>query len=215
MHQSSTETISQDFDSDDSVLSFASLSSIAPREEEIDPSPPWKRRRIALQEHIEDTIDRLHGHLLGIQQEATKHRQRRMAVYQHQEGPKWAYQGFEKLAFHRAKSQFPEATDTFRQRLAESFARRRVRLQCLEDRQKFSASDTAKAVHNKEVGPTGGLDGDFLLRAEIPPHPRTINTKFQCPYCRQEFRGHEGEEERWRFVCFVFLKWQLEIKCGC
>lgn len=62
-----------------------------------------EKRHTALRTHIEDTIDRLHGHALQIDRAGAKHRRERIEVYRQKEGPKWAYEAYKELANRAAK----------------------------------------------------------------------------------------------------------------
>ncbi|KAF8867424.1 hypothetical protein BDZ45DRAFT_734690 [Acephala macrosclerotiorum] len=121
-----------DAESDASSLSFKSLSSSEGSKGQSaagDAASPWRKRNLALQRHIGDTIDRLHGHARRIERAGAKHRRERVEVYREKEGPKWVYEGFKKLAIWKANEEFKLASDTIKQRIAESFARRRIRFE--------------------------------------------------------------------------------------
>ncbi|KAM0520622.1 hypothetical protein ACHAPE_003019 [Trichoderma viride] len=86
------DTSDDDAQSDSSSLSFVSLSSSEKSEAEADgaiddvPSASEKRHA-ALRTHIEDTIDRLHGHALQIDHAGAKHRREQIELYRQKEGP--------------------------------------------------------------------------------------------------------------------------------
>lgn len=110
-----------------------------------------EKRDAALRTHIEDTIDRLHGHALQIDRAGAKHRRERIEVYRQKEGPKWAYEAYKELANRAAKSYFPSASETFRQRMGHSFARRRIRFEYLAEHQKKRAAEVA--IHQPQPSP--------------------------------------------------------------
>lgn len=116
----------------------------------------------ALRRHIEDTIDRLHGHALQIDRAGAKHRRERIELYRQKEGPKWAYEAYRELASRAAKSYFPSASEAFRQRIGDSFARRRVRFEYLAEHQKKRA--VGIAIHQPRPSlakiPSGSEDPD-------------------------------------------------------
>ncbi|KAL7919843.1 hypothetical protein ACQKWADRAFT_300213 [Trichoderma austrokoningii] len=154
-----------DAPSDSSSLSFTSLSSSDKSEEEgaINDAPSESEKlHAALRGHIEDTIDRLHGHALQIDRAGAKHRRERIELYRQKDGPKWAYEAYKELAKRAAKSYFPSASEAFRQRLGESFARRRIRFEYLAEHQKKRAINMV--VHKPQPSlakaPTGSIDPD-------------------------------------------------------
>lgn len=89
-----------------------------------------------MRDKIGDTIERLHGYARFIERAGAAHRRKRIELYRQKEGPKAAYEGFKKLALLKASMQFESASDVFRDRLAESFARRRIRFDYLKVHQK-------------------------------------------------------------------------------
>ncbi len=111
----------------------------------------WRKQSVALQGHIDDTIDRLHGHALQIHDAGVQHRRKRVKIYRQKEGPKWAYEGFKELAIRKAKQEFPLASDVFRQRIAESFARRRIRFEYLREHQKKRAVDMIEQEQEQDL----------------------------------------------------------------
>ncbi|KAK4063855.1 hypothetical protein Trihar35433_8563 [Trichoderma harzianum] len=145
-----------DAQSDSSSLSFMSLSSSDESEAEgdiVDPaSLASEKCNTALKRHIEDTIDRLHGYAQLIDYAGGRHRRERIELYLQKEGPKWAYEGYRRLANQVAKSYFPSASEAFRQRIGESFARRRIRFEYLAEHQKKRAV-IAAATHQPQYPP--------------------------------------------------------------
>lgn len=149
-----THASSDDAHSDSSSLSFLSLSSSEKSETDgvtNDAPSASEKRHTALRRHIEDTIDRLHGHALQIDRAGAKHRRERIDFYRQKEGPKWAYEGYKELATRAAKSYFPSASEAFRQRIGESFARRRIRFEYLAEHQKKRAVEVT--VHQSQSSP--------------------------------------------------------------
>ena len=123
-----------------------------------------RKRNLALRTHIGDTIDRLHGHARQIERAGTKHRQERVEVYREKEGSKDVYEGFKKLATWKANEEFKLASDTIRQRIAESFARRRIRFEYLKEHQKKRAVGTGMQEQNSRPEPQ--LKGGGLVRTQ-------------------------------------------------
>ncbi|KAL7908225.1 hypothetical protein GGI35DRAFT_56272 [Trichoderma velutinum] len=166
-----------DAQSDSSSLSFISLSSSDGSEAEGvigDPaSSASEKCNAALKRHIEDTIDRLHGHALQIDRAGNKHRQERIELYRQKEGPKWAYEGYRRLANQAAKSYFPSASDSFRQRIGESFARRRIRFEYLAEHQKKRAVNAA-AIHQPQSSP-----------ATVPPQSKDAERLTHLPKAQE------------------------------
>ncbi|KAH7176809.1 hypothetical protein EDB81DRAFT_50270 [Dactylonectria macrodidyma] len=129
----------EDGDSDGSSLSFDSLTS-SDDSRMRDSTDDVDKRKIKLRDHIEDTIDRLHGHERQIENSGAKHRQERVKLYCEKEGPSWAFNGYKELATRKANDEFKLASDTIKKRIAESFARRRIRFEYLERHQKKRAA---------------------------------------------------------------------------
>lgn len=127
-----------------------SLSSSDESEEE-DASSASEKCNAALRRRIEETIDRLYGHALLIDYAGDKHRREQIELYRQKEGPKWAYEGYKRLANQAAKTYFPSASEAFRQRIGESFARRRIRFEYLAEHQKKRAFNTA--THQPQYSP--------------------------------------------------------------
>lgn len=117
---------------------------------------------VVLRRHIEDTIDRLHGHALQIDRAGAKHRRERIELYRQKDGPKWAYEAYRELANRTVKSYFPSASEAFRQRIGESFARRRIRFKYLAEHQRKRA--VGIATHQPQPSaakiPWGSKDPD-------------------------------------------------------
>ncbi|PVH69881.1 hypothetical protein DL98DRAFT_438106, partial [Cadophora sp. DSE1049] len=185
--------VDDDTESDASSLSFQSLSSSEHAEAESaadDAASAWRKRHLALQRHIEDTIDRLHGHALRITRAGAKHRRERVEIYRQKEGPKVLYEGLRELGIRTAKMQFPSASEAFRERMAESFARRRIRFEYLEKHQK-------KRAVNRDVQEEQGLppeDGDGLaqLQKQEPPKRPNIPVRRRLPDQRTIYSATEN-----------------------
>ncbi|EJT68929.1 hypothetical protein, variant [Gaeumannomyces tritici R3-111a-1] len=144
---SSTDSVPRDVGSDSSSsLSFDSLSSSEGSEGQAR-GPPGRsqidQRNETLRRHIEHTIDRLQGHTLWIIQTAARHRQERVEVYLKKDGPKVAYEAFKRIAAHRANNQFEKASEAIKTRIAESFARRRIKFDYLRDHQRKRARESS------------------------------------------------------------------------
>jgi hypothetical protein len=125
--------------SETSSLSFQSLSSSEGSEAgnaALTGLAPSERRRLSLQSHIEDTIDRLQEQARRIERAAAQHRRERVEVYQNKERPRQVYEGFKKLGMWKANDTFAKASDELKDRMAESFARRRIRFEYLKEHQR-------------------------------------------------------------------------------
>lgn len=133
------------WDSDSLSLSFDSLSSISQTEDEtsIDEGNIADKQKLALRGHIEETIDRLHGHALQIDRAGDKHRKERLKVYMRKPKHQSAYNCYLELASRKAQIQFHNAAETFHKRMAESFARRRIRFDYLKKHQTKLAIEAA------------------------------------------------------------------------
>lgn len=140
------ETKDSDSASDSSSLSFDSLSSLSATEvrngsEDV---TLGDKQALSLRKHVKDTIDRLHGHALEIDKAAAKHRRERVKLYVEKDGPRFAYEGYKEIAYRKAKVQFPLASDVLLHRMAESFARRRIRFDYLREHQRKRALELPK-----------------------------------------------------------------------
>ncbi|KAK2772879.1 hypothetical protein CKAH01_13783 [Colletotrichum kahawae] len=174
-------------DSDSSSLSFESLSSVSQTEAEtaINEGSIAEKQMRALQGHIEDTIDRLHGHALQIDRAGNKHRQERLAVYMRKENSRAAYDGYMDLAYRKAKIQFHDTTDILHKRMGESFARRRIRFDYLKKHQRkrakeaigieqtvatrSSSSAQQRDSKNPQLQPTDDLEAPLITHATARP----------------------------------------------
>lgn len=141
-----------------------------------------------------------------------------MEVYREKEDSKWAYEGFKKLAAWKANEEFKLASDTIRPRIAESFARRRIRFEYLKEHQKKRAVDTGMQEQDSPPEPQlKGGDGltpvvrkqEAPKRANVPVRRRlqdqhtiysaTENTKL-------DLRPEPRRQERAESVASVALR---------
>ncbi|KAH8665486.1 hypothetical protein BGZ61DRAFT_140648 [Ilyonectria robusta] len=121
--------VHDDEDSDSSSWSPDALSSSD--ESDTDTSPnghTWTR--------VEDTIDRLHGHARRIELAGLKHRQARIERFKKKPGQKQVYELFKWIAAQKVEHQFTRSSPWMKERIAESFARRRIRFEYLKEHQK-------------------------------------------------------------------------------
>lgn len=128
-----------DSDFNASSLSFDSLTSSEDSRMH-DSTDDVDKQKIKLRDHIEDSIDRLYRHERQIENAGAKHRQERVELYREKEGPSWAFNGYKELATRKANDEFNLASNKIKERIAESFARRRVRFEYLERHQKKRAA---------------------------------------------------------------------------
>ncbi|KAF5494678.1 hypothetical protein CGCS363_v009111 [Colletotrichum siamense] len=196
LKKADVEADNSDSGSDSSSLSFDSLSSLGgteSRQGREDITLEGKQTLI-LRKHVEDTVDRLHGHALQIDKAGDKHRQGRVKVYVEKDGPRFAYQGYREIA------------------MAESFARRRIRFDYLREHQKKRAVQLPKAQTRPPVSrpPKNVLVGNFprvptakeeeaprrqSRRIEQQPkdqqtiYSATERTKLESPVQRQQERA--------------------------
>ncbi|KAF0320090.1 ankyrin repeat protein [Colletotrichum asianum] len=151
------ETDHSDSGSDDSSLSFDSLSSLddAESRQGREGVTLEGKQTLMLRKHVEDT--------------------ERVKVYVEKDGPMFAYQGYKEIAYRRAKAQFPLASDILHQRMADSFARRRIRFDYLREHQKKRAVELSKietkstASRQAESAPVGHFPRVSTAKAEEPP----------------------------------------------
>jgi hypothetical protein len=137
-----------------SSLSFDSLTSSEcsqPRKEVQGSVAQHTEREAKLRQHVGDTIERLHGQAKRIDLAGARHRQRRIEMYREKERPKQMYKGLKRLGDWKAKDQFGTASETVRERMAESFARRRIRFEYLKEHQKKRAIDMRNPIEHHLV----------------------------------------------------------------
>ncbi len=135
--QNSTAVKSGGSDSDDggssdtSSLSFQCLSSPEGSTDDEETSVA------ALRKHVEDTLDRLHGLARQVQNAGAKDRRERIGHYRSKKGPSQVYNLLRRLALEKLQQgvKLPRASDAIKERIAESFARRRTRFAYLKARQ--------------------------------------------------------------------------------
>ncbi|KAF3074221.1 SNF1 protein kinase subunit beta-3 [Trichoderma lentiforme] len=203
----------EDAQSDSSSLSFISLSSSDKSEADGaigDPaSSASEKCNAALKRHIEDTIERLHGHAVLIDSAGSRHRRERIELYRQKEGPKWAYEGYRRLANQAVKTYFPSASEAFRQRIGESFARRRIRFEYLVEHQKKRVVNAVATLPQPSPStvPSQSKDPDGLTHLSKPQetanyssqhvpqdqhtiYSATVNTKLDMqPQARRQERA--------------------------
>ncbi|RSL89803.1 hypothetical protein CDV31_015805 [Fusarium ambrosium] len=182
-----------DVSSNSSQLSFDSLTSL-PRSIEEEPSKKYldasSARELALRRHIQATIERLHGHALRIEGAGAQHRRERIELYRQKPSQSWLYDRYKELASQKAHVQFPLASDTFKERIAESFARRRIRFDYLRDHHKKRAiqSQGIELPSTPETEPDPRFqdnvgttlqaeDDEPSFKADQPPQPRPQDQK--------------------------------------
>ncbi len=137
--------------SDTSSLSFRRLPSSegsTDGEETAGPTPA----ATALRRHVEETLDRLHGLARQVQNAGSSDRRERIENYRRKPGPGQVYDLLRLLASRKLQhgSLFPRASSALKERIAESFARRRMRFAYLK------AHQTRRAVGRK--GPPDRLE---------------------------------------------------------
>ncbi|KAL8418965.1 hypothetical protein RB594_002249 [Gaeumannomyces avenae] len=186
--------------SDISSLSFPSLSSFESSADEEEAFAGSNSGASALWTHIEDTIDRLHGLARRIQDAGAKDRQERIARYSMKPGPSQV----SKLIFDIATEMLQRgdllgrATEVIKERVAESFTRRRTKFAYLKSHEtrRFidpPADPSARPAavcrasnYREQEGPalatqqaSDGLSALPQVQAKIPAKEGTIYTRTQ------------------------------------
>ncbi len=123
-------------ESDTSSLSFQRLSSpegSTDDEETAGPTPS----ATALRRHVEDTLDRLHGLARQVQNAGARDRRERIDHYRSKPGPGQVYALLRRLASEKLQhgAEFQRSSDAIKERIAEAFARRRMRFAYLKAHQ--------------------------------------------------------------------------------
>ncbi|KAF1850331.1 uncharacterized protein K460DRAFT_272656, partial [Cucurbitaria berberidis CBS 394.84] len=152
-----------DSESDASSLSFEPLSSSEGSQLSSltdNPLSPGQSRQIELRQHIGDTVDRLQGQTRRIERAGAQHRRKRIEVFREKERSQQMYEGFEKLGLWKANEEFKLASKIMKERIAESFARRRIRFEYLKEHQKKRAVDMISSPDNNSVPPPQGCSRD-------------------------------------------------------
>jgi hypothetical protein len=168
-----------DLKSNASCYSFDSLSSSDDSEntgESKEPISPERKRRLELQQQVVDTIDRLQGQAKRIERAGARHRRRRIEVYREKE--RKLYDNFMQLGTWKAKQQFESASPVTVDRIAESFARRRIRFAYLQKHQKKRAVDAAE-TSNPNPGPLVEENGDKAQNPSIQPREAAKQSDFR------------------------------------
>ena len=158
-----------DLKSNASCYSFDSLSSSEGSENTRglkEPVSSEHKRRLELQQQVVDTVDRLQGQAKRIERAGARHRRRRIEVYR--EKKQKLYDDFMQLGTWKAKQQFESASAVTVDRIAESFARRRIRFAYLREHQKKRAVD-ASETHIRNPGPLMEENGDKAQDPSIQP----------------------------------------------
>ncbi|KAF1829668.1 hypothetical protein BDW02DRAFT_560658, partial [Decorospora gaudefroyi] len=143
-----------DFQSETSSSSFDSLTSseashtAGKLEKTVTPEQKEKKQ---LRQHIGNTIDRLQGHAARIEHAGARHRRKRIEIYREKERPRQEYEGLKTLGMWKAQEEFKSASATIKERMAESFARRRSRFAYLREHQKKRAIDTTNLPVSSSV----------------------------------------------------------------
>ncbi|EJT76976.1 hypothetical protein GGTG_06890 [Gaeumannomyces tritici R3-111a-1] len=205
--------------SDISSLSFPSLSSFESSADEEEAFAGSNSGASALWTHIEDTIDRLHGLARRIQDAGAKDRQDRIARYSMKPGPSQV----SKLIFDIATEMLQRgdllgrATEVIKERVAESFARRRTKFAYLKSHEtkRFidpPADPSARPAANTQLQETPemrqperpeSVASTIIRRQDFPKAPDvTGKDGFMCPYCRLYFPAREARMDRWRHHVF-------------
>ncbi|KAF1941675.1 hypothetical protein EJ02DRAFT_434583 [Clathrospora elynae] len=161
-------------ESGESSLSFQSLSSSEGSQMQKETErliPPKQKREAEVRHHVGDTIDRLQAQARRIEPSEAQHRRKRVAVYRGKEKPEQIYDGLKKIRIWKANEQYQLASEKIKKRMAESFARRRIRFAYLQEHQikraidvcglpsdtsdsvaqEGNGKDEAPAVHQKEA----------------------------------------------------------------
>lgn len=125
--------------SDADSLTYDSLSSSEGSQSQLGMQNEEVRKQpyeLELKRHVGDTTDRLQGQARRIERAAACHRRERVDLYREKTRPRQVYEGYQKLGAWKANQQFKLASEVIKNRMAESFARRRIRFEYLKEHQK-------------------------------------------------------------------------------
>ncbi|CAO2658332.1 Nn.00g060550.m01.CDS01 [Neocucurbitaria sp. VM-36] len=162
---------------------------------------PGQGRRVELRQHISDTLDRLQGQARRIERAGAQHRRLRVEIYREKERPKYMYEGFKKLGMWKANNHFKSAPQIVKERMAESFARRRIRFEYLKEHQRKRAVDLpilpedgsaappeattshtdTLAVQKKETPKKLNISGVAYPQYQRTLFSETVNTRYDLP----------------------------------
>ncbi|KAH7397169.1 hypothetical protein BKA66DRAFT_605750 [Pyrenochaeta sp. MPI-SDFR-AT-0127] len=159
-----------DTKSDASSLSFESLSSSVGSKSltELKTSAPERRYELELKRHVGDTINRLEGQARRVERAGAQHRRQRVSIYQEKERTRQVYEGFQQLGIWKANEQFKLASEIFKSRMAESFARRRIRFEYLKEHQQKRAIDMMTVPNNDLEPPRPNTDANVAPVSQTP-----------------------------------------------
>jgi hypothetical protein len=181
--------------------------------------PPSEKRRLSLRSHTEDTIDRLQEQARRIERAGAQHRQERVKVYLQKERPRQVYDAFKKLGMWKATDTFAKASDEIKSRMAESFARRRMRFEYMKEHQrKKRVVDASNLRDTNSIYPQLDLGNgpnaqkfDSQEQAPVPnnssaPYPEDLQTIFSATvHTRLDFRPEPKKKERAESVRSIAL----------
>jgi hypothetical protein len=113
--------------------------------------------------HVEETIDRLRGQERWIERAGAQHRQNRIEMYRKKPRSMQEYEGLKELGLRKVNIDFKLATEPIKERIAESFARRRIRFEYLKEHQKKRAINKSEAPVSMPVPlPQRAYSGDII-----------------------------------------------------
>jgi hypothetical protein len=143
--------------SETSSVSFESVSSSNSSKEEGAISSNLVTEQSAildLRRHVEMTMDQLFGHTRRIERAGAEHRRRRVENYKLKEGPKQVFKLFLGIGTAKADHYPPliNASSIVRSRIAESFARRRIRFEYLREHQRKREVAIESDQHTSVIG---------------------------------------------------------------
>lgn len=140
IHKDGQEGISSASESDDSSdrSSTSSYRLLSPSDDDEDLPPPPPRSTIWTS--IQDTITSLRQLALTVRLAGARHRQERIQRFKNLDRNKQVYQLVEDCARQKVDFRFPKASESLRERMAESIATRRARFLYLEQHQKKTST---------------------------------------------------------------------------
>ncbi|KLU87727.1 hypothetical protein MAPG_06720 [Magnaporthiopsis poae ATCC 64411] len=196
----------------ETTASYASLSSSS--DNEADVYDQATRRRLTLRTHVEDTIERLRGHAVGLEQAEANKLEREVDQFLRKPDLLSVKHTNDNSRFWALARQ-NASTVELQNRIFQSLSRREARLQYLRGARLHDGkspptglqvlrvsvpglhvqqAETPSGTDGKEKGPASSGPADLRL----PPPPDVVDGHFTCFYCGDDrLSADEAEPGRW------------------
>jgi hypothetical protein len=168
--------------SETSSVSFESVSSSNSSREEsavIFNHVPERSAVLDLRRHVEMTMDQLFGHARRIERAGAEHRRRRVENYRLKNGIDEVFKNFKRIGTAKVDHYPPlmNASSDIRDRIAESFARRRIRFEYLRKHQRKREVAIDNEQKTTRVAVLHHKDGDADVPVDVVDQPKSSVTR--------------------------------------